>query len=118
MSKKINPKNSESQPAENAPLKDEEATLSKSAQARQDARLHAVGDASDRENVTEGHNQREKGGSEFGPDQFPSEDSASVKARRERLINGPVGDASEATDGKTYGTSDNKDAVKAESNGK
>lgn len=81
-----------------------ESVNSESVQNRQDARLNAVGDASDGK-VTKGHNVPEKGASEFGPSQFPAELSDSVKARRERLKNGPVGDASEETTGKSYGVS-------------
>jgi len=107
--KKINPKNSETQAKENEPLKHEEAKLSDSAQARQDARLHTVGDASDK--VTKGHNQTEKGGSDYNNDIFPGELSPSVRARQERLKNGPVGDASQETDGKVYGRSNNPDDI-------
>lgn len=108
MPRKVNPKNSTDPVEENAPkLNGEKSELSESAKSRQDARHKAVGDASDGK-VTKGHNQPEKGGSEKT---FPGGLSDSVKARQERLKNGPVGDASQETDGKVYGRSNNPDDI-------
>lgn len=108
MPNKVNPKNSEAPVEENRPeRKDKEAVLSDSAQGRQDARFKAVGDASDPENVTKAHNKDRKAEEKT----FPGELSDSVKARQERLKNGPVGDASKETDGKVYGRSNNPDDI-------